>query len=411
MKPVNLKPVNPKPSEPEPKATPRLRDWFSADHWDMILPYADLSAVWCPSDKKPMFSYESFMDAVDWMNKHPNEQFHGFGTSSPDPFVNKHEVAGFLASATQECGDSSLSAPYPWTSPRPVLKAEVWEGKAGGGLISILEGVYPRVINHPKGDPPKGLLVHTIDRLRPVPQKVLRIRDDESLSIVIDSLAGANQPGFGLPNSGAVVNQPGLCAVSQDGTLYGDQPASSKDVVVPTKELKYSLTDPRYSCSQTFCQYGGRNMKMLSYNYNLTWCSMDLFGDYRLVRYPNLLITLDRKTFNGHPKTFGFPGPKLDGANQLPNDIHETTPNVRVLGPVTSLWFWMKATSGRKLTCHECMMQPSKYGVSSAFRVINNQDGLTPGTWAADKMEYYKRICRILGIDCSKTIVNPPGQA
>jgi len=377
--------------------------------WDFIFPYADLSAVWCPSDKKPMYTYEAFMQAVDWMNAHPRADFHGFGTSSADAFVNKHEVAAYFANMQQEVGDKSLAAPYPWSWPKVEPTGAAWEGSAGGG-ISLIEGVAPVVAVHEKGTPPPftGQLSFTLSNPRPIPKKVLGLRDNEAISCVITDLSRANLPGYSI--SGAVSPLPGLTVVSQDGTLYGDQSRSKKDVLVPFSKIRQGSKDPRDSCSEAFCSFQGRSILQLSYHFNASDCSTDLFGDYRLVRYPNLLVTVDRVKWNGFPKIFGFPGPRLDGSNPLPKDVEETTPDARILGHLSCLWFWMTPRSGRKISCHGCMLQPTKYGITSVNCVVNNQSGLDKGTWAADKLDFYRRICRILNIEASKTIVSPPGQ-
>jgi hypothetical protein len=406
--------VPPTPLKPVPAPAPAparrgLRSWFTQDLWDTILPYADLSAVWCPSDKKPMYTYDAFMDAVDWMNNHVNKEFHGFGASGDD-FVNKHEVAAYLANMAQETGDPSLTAPFPWSWPKVQPTGAVYEGSCGGG-ICLIEGIAPVVAVHEKGTPPPytGQMVHTINDMRPVPKKVLGLRDNEAISIVIQDLSRGNLPQYGLASPG-VAFQPGLCCVSQTGILYGDEPRSEKDVVIPSKELVRASNDPKYTCKETFCSFMGRTISQLSYSFNYNDCSIDLFGDYRLVRFPNLLVTIDRHRWNGFPKTFGFPGPRLDGSNPPPRDVDVTTPNARILGHVATLWFWMTPRSGRKISCHGCMLQPTKYGITSVNCVVNSQSGLIPGTWAADKISYYRRICLIMGIDCSKTIVSPVGQ-
>ena len=146
----------------------------------------------------------------------------------------------------------------------------------------------------------------------------------------------------------------------------------------------------------------------LSYSYNYSECSLDLTADYRLVRYPNLLITTDRDEFCGIPAVFGFPGPNPDGKNKLPADIASTTPSARILGWSTSIWFWMTLRSGRPVSCHDSMMQPKKYGITAVNLIVNNQAG-EPGTWAAKKLEYYRRILAILGLPEDGTIVFPPG--
>ena len=77
---------------------------------------------------------------------------------------------------------------------------------------------------------------------------------------------------------------------------------------------------------------------------------------------------------------------------------------------ITSLWFYMKAKSGRDITCHQAMMQPYKLGITAANIIVNSQGGCTTG-WAYDKVKFYKRIGGILGLSESavgKSIVCPP---
>lgn len=140
-------------------------------------------------------------------------------------------------------------------------------------------------------------------------------------------------------------------------------------------------------------------------------CSIDLFGDYRLVRYPNLITSVDRTNFLGLPGVFGFPGPNPNGNNQLPADIASSTPPARQMAWITSLWFYMKATSGRDNTCHQAMMDPFKYGITAANIVVNSQGGCDGTSWAAQKVSYYRRAGAVIGLDANtldKSIVCPP---
>ena len=390
----------------------KVADWLTQDLWDTIFPYADCSAVYCPIDKKPFYTRDYFLQAIDWMDNHSNVKFHGFGSSSSDMNINRLEVAAFFAGASQETGDPSLTAPYPWLYPAADPQTGPQTGPCGG-LVAVVEGLAPQVLSHTKGTAPpvKGVLSVTLDNMRPKCRQVLGLRDNDVLSCVITSTDTVYQPNFGLgPGTGSgVVFQPGLAGVSDDGTLYGDEPASSTDTVIPTSQLVPSKTDRKYACLGAYCGYGGRNLQQLSYSFSYSWCSIDLFGDYRLVRYPNLLITSDRNTWNGLPAVFGFPGPNEGGKNQLPANIAQTTPPAQVLGCVSSLWFWMTLRSGRPISCHDSMLQPMKYGITAVNLIVNNQSGLEAGSWAAQKITYYKRICNLMGISYNGTIVDPPG--
>jgi len=320
------------------------------------------------------------------------------------------EIAAFLANMHQETGDPSLTAPYPWLYPAADPQTGPQVGPAGGAL-SVIEGVAPQVIVHARGTPcpVKGILSVTLNNMRPKCRSVLGLRTDDVMSCVVTDLSNAYQPNFGLgAGTGAgVVFQPGLVGVSDDGTLYGDSSRSTTDIVASTKNLVASKTDRRYACLGTYCGYSGRNAIQLSYNFWYSDCSIDLFGDYRLARYPNLLITADRDTWNDFPGTFGFVGPNPGGKNVLPSNISSTTPPAQIIGWASALWFWMGPRSGRPISCHEAMMQPKVNGITAVNLIVNNQTGLEAGSWAANKVLYYKRICNILGVDWTGTIVKP----
>jgi hypothetical protein len=409
--PQPVKPI-PTPLPVNPTTTTSVASWFTQDLWDRIFPYSDCSAVYDPINKKPFWTRDDFVASIDWMNKLPDSRFHGFGSSSTDVNVNKLEIAAFMSGFAQECGDPSLLAPYPWLSPPADVQTGPEVGSAGG-CLSVIEGLSPMVVVHKKGTAPPwtGPLMITLTEFRPLVKKVLGLRDDDVMSCIIQSYTAANQPQFGLgagTGSGAVLD-PGLTAVSDDGTLYGDKPRSKTDIVQPLSTLKSSTTDRRYACLGTYCQTSGHGAQMLSYTFNFSDCSIDLFGDYRLIRYPNLIITTDRDTWCGLPQVFGFPGPIEGGKNKLPSDIATSTPPARILAFATSIWFWMVPRSGRSISCHDAMMQPTKYGITAVNLIVNNQSGLESGTWAAKKLEYYKRICAIMGLNVGNTIVSPPG--
>jgi hypothetical protein len=288
---------------------------------------------------------------------------------------------------------------------------DISEGNAGGAL-AILEGASGEPYFGESSQVQAELKSASL-KLSPTEKRVLRVPED-TIGGIVRSLAQLNQPqfGLGLGSGNGAVFLPKLVSVSDDGTLWGDDPINEIiGKVNPTKDYKYDLSDRRYSAMGPYAQYGGRGAVQLSYNYNYSECSIALFNDYRLVRFPNLIITTDRETFNGKPFYFGFPGPNLNGNNQLPQDIKATTPNARVLAWLTSLWFWMdKSRSGRKMSCHQCMLEPFTYGITGCNLIINNDSGCTPG-WAGKKVAYYRRISRILSIPnelVEKSIVCPP---
>lgn len=397
-------PVVPHPSS----STSILESIVTQDMWDKIFPYADLSAVYSPTDKIPIYRREDLFEAVRFMNNLPDKRFAGFCSSS-DMNINKYEIAAFFANATQETSDLSLTAPFPWLWP----KADPLDGpEAGlaGGLITLLESLYPQVVAHKKGTPApyKGPLSCTLgyDDFRPAARKTLGLRPDDVLTSVITT-TNAFMPGFALgPGGSGAVFQPGLVAVSDDGTLYGDEPKSTRFPVRPTKDLKTAVNDRSTVCKGAYCTYAGKSLTQLSYNYNVCSMSMDVFGDYRVAKYPNLIVTTDRKTWNGVPELFGFPGPNPGGKNVLPDDIDKTTPNGRVMGWLSYLWFWQIPQSGRPISCHECALNPTTAGIVKICQIVNNQTGLVPGSWAEKKILCYKRICGILGVPIANTILS-----
>ncbi len=381
--------------------------WLTQDVFDKIFPYADCSAVYCP-DNKPFWRLEDFRTAIEFLEKLQN--LRGFA-SSLESKTAKLEVAAFLANFQQECGDGSLLAPYPWLWPKADPKVGPEFGPAGGALC-VAEGLLPVVAPHKLTETPpwKGPLSVTLKGMRQVPRDTIGLRPDDTLTCVIQNLSATFQPQFGLgtgTGTGVILNQPGLAGVSDDGTLYGDGISSQQDsAVVPVQQLARA-TGRKASALGAYACYGGRGAIQLSYNYNYTYASLDLFNDYRLVRYPNLLITVDRETFAGQPAVFGFPGPAPNGANKLPNRIATSTPPARVMAWVSGLWFWMKRHDGKRLSCHDAMSNCKQYGITACNLLVNNQSGLTAGTWAAKKIEYYKRICDILNVSYEGTIVPP----
>lgn len=355
-----------------------LKDWFTQDLWHTIFPYAEASVVWTHDDK-PFWTYTDFITSIEWINK----KFPGSFCDSDDVLTNKIEMAAFLGNLTQETGDPSVEAPYPWGASKPVKNGNPSEG-AAGGCLAIMEGAIAQALidgaNYPNP---------AIKKAFTFPKKAMEIVRCESRDAFgcVAVLSGINQPGFGLGTGGPALTTE-YSAVSDDGTLWGGN-------VLP----KPSVVDRKQACLGPYCQYGGRGAIQLSYNFNYTDCSKALFNDLRLVRYPNLITTTDRETFNGNAFYFGFPGPNPGGDNKLPKDILLTTPPARQLAFITCLWFWASSDrSGRKVSCHYCMQNYKTHGITSCNIIINNQSGCNGTDWASKKVVYYKRICKILGI-------------
>ncbi len=388
----------------------RISTWLTQEVFDKIFPYADCSAVYCP-DNQPFWRLQDFLQAIDFLEKVSNVSLRGFA-SGGDASSVKLEVAAFLANFQQECGDGSLLAPYPWLWPKAAVQVGPEFGPAGGA-VCIAEGLLPVIAPHKVNEvcPWSGPMSVTLkNNMRQVARNTIGLRSDDTLSCVVQNVKTSFQPQFGLgtgTGTGVILNQPGLAGVSDDGTLYGDNISLQQDsTAVPVKELS-KASGRKAAAMGTYACYGGRGAIQLSYNYNYTYASLDLFSDYRLVRYPNLLITVDRETFSGQPSVFGFPGPMPNGANKLPLNVATSTPPARIMAWVSGLWFWMKRHQGKKVSCHEAMKLYTQYGITACNVIVNNQSGLTAGTWAAKKIEYYKRVCAILGISSDNTIVTP----
>lgn len=387
-----------------------IASWLTQDLFDRLFPYYPASAVYT-TDGKPFYTLEAFLAAISWLANHSNTTLRGFATSSDD-LTNKLEMAAFLASAIQETGDPSLAVPYPWAKPAAVGGTGPEYLPGAGGMIAIMEGLTPSIslVDSVTSQAPYPGALSTVAALSDVQVKLIGT-GQRALAVTVASTQNTNQAGFGLgggTNTG-VIWQPGLTAVSDDGTLYGDQPLAEQSSVLPSIQATGG-GDRKTTCLGAYCQYGGRGVQQLSYNFNYAPTSLTLFGDYRLIRYPNLIVTQDREGFHGHPEAFGFPGPNAGGNNRLPDSVASTTPEARVLAWVTSLYFWMGETSSRGMTCHQAMMKPKEYGITSANVIVNRQDGCTDGQWAKSKVAYYRRVAALLGVDSAtveSTIICP----
>jgi len=386
---------------PISKVESSITDWFTKELFVKIFPYYKASCVFT-HDGEPFWTYMDLINSIKWINE---TKFAGFCQGK----YAKLELASFLANSCQETGDSSLTLPYPWLQKKVTRNGEEYSNGSAGGLVALMEGTSAIISSHTRDTPSpyKGDIDIFELPLTSFERYQMGLQDNEVMSASLLNLASVNQPGFGL-GTGNPAFLDGLCAVSDNGTLYGNN--CKVDNVIPTSELKLSTTDPKYSSLGFYTQYGGRGAIQLSYNFNYCYCSLDLFNDYRLVRYPNLIITTDRKNFLGKSKYFGFPGINRDGNNKLPLEILQTTPPARMMGWITAIHFWMTIRSGRKISCHDCMDNPYKIGITGTNLIVNNQSGCTP-SWAADKLKYYIRICKILGIEYENTIICPPGIA
>jgi hypothetical protein len=218
---------------------------------------------------------------------------------------------------------------------------------------------------------------------------------------------------------GGCVMQGGYTCVTSDGTLYGnkdyvDLQTSQYKNLFPVKTLPDTCNSGDGTCQcvdlDLRCEYVGRGPTQLTGNINYHACSLALFGDLRLVKYPNLLNTIDRTAVenNGGPyysnedKThlFGFPG------STIPPEILNSTPDARILIWATNLWFWMdRCRSGKTLSCHQSMLDPANFGISAVGCIVNGNPAC-PKQQTLKKYVFYQNICNLFGIQFYEAICN-----
>jgi hypothetical protein len=370
--------------------------WFNKELFNKIFPYSKASVVYT-HDNEPFWTFEDFIESIKWLNNHKNIDFHNFANSG-DLTTDKQEMAMYLANTMQETGDPSLSAPYPWDPRSKNATPKVTDGSCGG-LTAIMEGLQASVQLGQVSDP--RFVIKGCYRLNDIEKQVLNTTED-FINGGCYTLDNVNQRQFGLgmgTGNGAVM-QNNYAAVSDKGILYGAEENEKYNI---KKYTGGDINNPMFASTKAFSQYGGRGGIQLSYNYNYTDCSLDLFDDYRLVKYPNLITTTDRNNFLGIPQVFGFPGENENGNNKLPFDVSSTTPSARQMAYITSLWFWMIPRSGRSVSCHYCAKKYKTYGITSVNMIVNNQSGedydAPKPSWAGKKCQFYIRICKILDIE------------
>lgn len=421
---------------------------FTESMWNNIFPYTVVSSLWT-TDNTPYWNYNSLMDAIDFLDNHSNPKFNGFASSNSNPLINKLELCAFLANMQQEVGEPTLIVPsdfnlcnsnelcqenswcdtnHPcstdcnqvcnmktqWTGECKCSPGYEWNsdvkkcteggkipddktvcnnnnlcnGSAGGGIQLIEGALITNIIVSEKGKYsfPESLNVKNC-----------------KIDATIPNLKDANQPGFGLGSSSISLSTGvNLAAVSSDGTLY----TSTIDYSTFTKsnfwdspwntqhnhdtECKNDKTSAKCNCldGDIFCQYGGRGAIQLSYYFNYSPCSLELFGDFRLIIWPNLIIG----TNNG--------GTVID----IPEDVLKDTPDPKILGWLTCFWFWMTNRSKYPFSSHDSMQKG--YGITCVNSIVNGQSGCTEGTWAYEKNKYFKRICHAFKISENDIINN-----
>jgi len=410
------------------QSTQIVENNFTKEMFDVIFPYAGASAVFT-HDGEPFYTYRNFIDSIDYLNKHPNPTLHNFGLTS-DNTINMDELAAFLANVSQVTGNPEYTAPYSDKPQEQNYTALEKSKYNAGGLVSIVEGISGNI------DPFVQQANHQV-KLQLTGEQLNVISPDGLINsmygyVKVDWFYDMNQPNFGLNielKGGAVFsdNTQDLAAVSDDGTLWIQKKGATSNSPYPDKNYNngldiktpYPVGNTEYSDNRSYiamgpyAQYVGRGADQLSYNYNYSKCSLDIFGDFRLVQYPNLIVTTDRINLNKDKFSdlkpsaayyFGFPGKNPGGDNKLPQNILDTTPSARILAWVTALWFWMMEKRDG-LTCHQAMLDSNKYGITMTNYIINNQLGCNPSEWVGKKVAYYKRICKIFNIT---PIINCP---
>ena len=410
----------------------KLTQWFTPELFDSLMPYSGISAIYA-DDGQPFYTHEAFMSAIDFMNNHENKDYHGFGTSGSDE-QNKLELAAFFANIAEEIGTGAITFPNCGDTPTN-LPAAVIPGALGGGVATI-EGALP-AFDQQSGSAgcasPSMPIKNTTGATKITGCDTLCVTGAGYTPLESRSL-NPSPTSTNLNSGGCVFNalldkKTGLpinsgfsnyACVSSSGQLWQGNPSSVQALITNSKtkhlfdDIKTatykSLTecasdDPTCRCMtwDYACQYPGRGPTQLTGNINYTDCSLGLFKDIRLVKWPNLMTATNResepantyidmcsKTTKPSEKCkslFTFPG-----AIKLPQEIIDDTPPARVLTWLSTLYFWMdKNRSQASISCHDAVLDPT-LGFSCATDIINGN-----GCKAA-KLDYYPGICAVIGV-------------
>lgn len=429
----------------------RVSDWFLKELFDQFTPYAGISSIYA-DDGEPFYTFEDFMEAISIMDTYPRP-YKGFASSGTLE-QNKREMAAFFANAAEEIGTGSpapAKCPPPppmqsrrnrYNSSRHNSRLDNTSGSLGSCVV-ITEGSKPDFY----GSNEEACGANQQQVKNTAAGKINMGCDDFCLSgvdFVPNPARMLNPPT--LTDGGCLFNiqknakgepidsgQSSYACVSSSGKLWTGNPSdvaslitnpATKDLFTVNTATKESLdacaaNDKDCRCLQDdfACQYIGRGATQLTGNINYTDCSLMLYKDLRLVKWPNLLITTDRTgatrennvymkqcIMGGHTQEqcnsmFAFPG------GDLPPVILETTHSARVLAWLTSLFFWMDtARSGKTLSCHQAMLNDD-LGFSCAAIIING-NGCTKDQ---PKLLYYPILCDILKVDPGKLCTTTPG--
>ena len=446
---------------PLPSPGTPITKWFTEEHFNKVFPYAFATSVFT-TDNSPFYTYTGFMNAIDFLETLSNKDMHGFCSESADQRINLNEMAAFLGNMQQETGDPTIVVPYPWSCPYDGVKSCVKDGDqcggkgysgptnccfsnskcvqsgdfysgctnqggspngrvAGGGLF-LVEGVT-ELIGSTKspGYFPYNMNNKTIED--EIMCSTMYLNGGSLIPNTNRGLFFTGSPPKFAETDGGCVMQGGFTCVSSDGTIYGNSEYTDKQTsqyknLFPVKILPLTCDSGDKSCScvdkDLTCEYVGRGPTQLTGNANYQACSLALFGDLRLVKYSNLLNTMDRSSplsngsqyFSDENKEilFGFPG------GNVPPEIINSTPDARILIWATNIWFWMdKCRSGRTMSCHQCMLDPTNYGISAVGCLVNANPACGEETQTYKKYLYYKSVCDILGVEsyvpvCTDTV-------
>ena len=293
-------------------------------------------------------------------------------------------------------------------------------GSAGGGQL-LIEGSNQRGVQVVAGECKSG------DNCVNFPDTINTGSKECHIKYVDKDVKNANQPAFGLRVVGgqnvAYEASTPLASVSSNGTLWTVPIISQNELTTKSKfwnkewnnqcpdkyidknqckkkcdwndgnckERSNLLNNVHCNCipGDISCQYGGRGAIQLSYNFNYTQCSLDLFGDFRLVVWPNLIIGLN--ALEQYPNTYA----DKYSIRKCPQEVITDTPAPEQMVWIVCLWFWMTNRSGYKFSCHDSMQH--NLGITCTNMIVNNQSGCGD-TWATKKNRYFIRICKLLNI-------------
>ena len=438
------------PAAPVP--TGGLGAWFTSNLFNKLAPYAEISSVFA-EDGMPLYTHADLLKAVDYMNTLPNPDYHGFGTSGTEE-QNKRELAAFFANAAEEIGmnaDGPVCAPSPvQTQTRPGFRSRLKTRAACervvsppapgafGSCTAATEGALPAFSGTAEAQCSNGAAA------LPLPEVT-----NGCTGLCLDMVGFTPNPNRGLfPNKdvngfspsdgGCIFNYGGTdvgfgkyACVSSSGKLWVGSQSTAKENITNKDTAKFfefteatpaslnacGADDPDCRClaNDFSCQYVGRGPTQLTGTPNYTDCSLALYGDYRLVQWPNLITTVDRNSDGRNSlyyqkcvasgrsakecsSLFTFPG-------SVPPEILSSTHDARVLLWLTTLFFWMdKYRSGYNgLSCHDAILDDD-IGFSCVANIINNNGCGCDGSnqFNSKKLRYYPGLCAILNTTTGK---------